>query len=135
MRIGKVAKQVGMTVETIRFYEKQSLVKPPRRNESGYRDYPADIVPHLSFIKRAKELGFSLKEIRELLLLRLAPEASCGEVRKQAVAKIDDIERKIGDLQTIKDDLVTLVASCPGQGPVSKCPIISLIGMQGKRNE
>ena len=69
MRIGKVAKQVGMTVETIRFYEKQSLVNPPRRNESGYRDYPADIVPHLSFIKRAKELGFSLKEIRELLLL------------------------------------------------------------------
>ena len=61
MRIGKVANQVGITVEAIRFYEKQGLIEAPKRNESGYRDYPEQTVQHVSFIKRAKELGFSLK--------------------------------------------------------------------------
>jgi MerR family mercuric resistance operon transcriptional regulator len=128
VKIGEVAKQVGITVETIRFYEKQGLVNPPERNSSGYREYPNEVVLHLSFIRRAKELGFSLKEIKELLLLRNTPEATCGDVREQAEAKIKDMENKIIDLQRIINDLATLVSSCPGQGPLSQCPIIDSIG-------
>jgi DNA-binding transcriptional MerR regulator len=80
MRIGEVAEQVGITVEAIRFYEKQGLIGLPRRTESGYRDYPGDVVQHVSFIKRTKELGFSLKEIKELMLLQHTPGTTCSEV-------------------------------------------------------
>jgi len=128
VKIGEVAKQVGITVETIRYYEKQGLVKPLGRNSSGYREYSHDTVQHLSFIRRAKELGFSLKEIKELLLLRNTPEATCGDVREQAEAKIKDMENKITDLQRIINDLAILVSFCPGQGPLSQCPIIDSIG-------
>jgi len=136
MRIGKIAKQVGITVEAIRFYEKQGLIKPPPRNESGYRDYPEDTVQYVSFINRAKELGFSLKEIRELMLLRYSPGTTCGDVRDRAETKIADIERKVEDLQRMKKILKELVSVCPGQGPLSDCPIIVAIGPQTKeRNE
>lgn len=124
MRIGKLAKQVGITVEAIRFYEKRGLINPPRRNDSGYRDYPEEVVRHVSFIKRSKELGFSLKEIKELLLLRYTPGTTCNEIRNQAENKIAAIDRKVEDLLRIKKALAKLVSVCPGQGPVSACPII-----------
>ena len=133
MRIGKVAEQVGITVEAIRFYEKQGLIELPRRNESGYRDYPEDIVQHVSFIKRTKELGFSLKEIKELMSLQHTPGTTCGEVKEQAEAKIADIDRKVADLQRIKGALAELVSVCPGQGPLSGCPIIGSIKAEGKK--
>ncbi len=133
MRIGKVAEQVGITVEAIRFYEKNGLVKPPKRNGSGYRDYPGDTVQHVSFIKRAKELGFSLKEIKELISLRSAHGATCGEVKKQAENKIADIDCKVEDLQRIKKALLKLVSVCPGQGPLSECPIIRSINIEGEK--
>lgn len=132
MRIGKVAKQIGITVEAIRFYEKQGLIKAPGRNESGYRDYSEGVVDHLSFIKRAKELGFSLKEIKELMILQSIPGTGCGEVKEQAEAKIADIDEKMKDLQRIRDALVELVSACPGQGPLSSCPIIGPANMKGK---
>jgi Hg(II)-responsive transcriptional regulator len=134
MRIGEIAKQVGITVEAIRFYEKQGLIPPPKRNESGYRDYPEGAVQHVSFIKRAKELGFSLKEIKELMSLQYSPGTTCGEVKKQAEVKILDIEQKIEDLQKIKLVLVDLVSVCPGQGPISECPIIGSIKTLEKKN-
>ena len=135
MRIGKLAKLVGITVEAIRFYEKQGLIEHPERNESGYRDYPEDVVQHVSFIKRSKELGFSLKEIKELMVLRYTPGTTCSDVKKQAEGKIVDIDRKMEDLQRIKKSLAVLVSSCPGQGPLSECPIIGSIKDEGKRNE
>ena len=135
MRIGKVANLVGITVEAIRFYEKQGLITPPKRNESGYRDYPEDTVQHVLFIKRAKELGFSLKEIKELMLLRHTPGTTCGAVKKQTEVKIANIDQKIEDLQKIKKVLVDLVSVCPGQAPISECPIIGSILTLEKRNE
>ena len=132
MRIGKIAKQVGITVETIRFYEKQGLIESPGRNESGYRDYTKDVVQHLSFIKKTKELGFSLKEIRELILLQSTPNSTCSEVKEQAEAKIIDVKRKIEDLKRIKNVLTKLVSACPGQGPLSRCPIIGSVNIEGK---
>ena len=135
MKIGSVAKQAGMTVETIRFYEKRGLIQPPSRNDSGYRIYSPDIIKQLLFITRAKELGFSLKEIKELFLLRVDPHTTCAEIKKQTENKIADIEKKIHDLELIKEALVKLATTCPGAGSLSKCPIIEAIDRKSEENE
>lgn len=132
LTIGKVAKLAAVGVETVRFYEREGLIGKPPRRESGYREYPADTVNRVRFIKRAKELGFSLKEIRELLALRLAPGATCGQVRQRAVAKIADIDEKVRTLQRMKRALEKLAAACNGQGTVSECPILDALD-EGKR--
>ncbi|HDO30162.1 MAG TPA: heavy metal-responsive transcriptional regulator [Desulfobacteraceae bacterium] len=124
MKIGQVAKQAGISVEAVRFYEKQGLIKSPPRNESGYRVYSSDVIPQLLFVTRAKELGFLLREIRELLLLRDSPNITCAEIKNQTEKKIADIEQKITDLKLIKDSLVKLANSCPGVGTLEKCPIL-----------
>ena len=127
LTIGQIARQAGVGVETVRFYERQGLLAGPARTASGYRQYTEDVVDRLRFIRRAKELGFTLKEIAELLALRLDPETSCGEVRGRAKAKIDDIEAKIRDLQRMRQALDKLVASCRGRGPISACPILDAL--------
>ena len=87
---GQVARRSGVGVETLRFYEREGLIAEPPRNASGYRAYPEEAVAQIQFTKRAKELGFTLKEIKELLSLRVDPDTSCEAVRDQATAKIDD---------------------------------------------
>src|SRR6266852_273541 len=88
LTIGQVARQAGVGVETVRFYERQGLLEEPSRRESGYRQYPEDVVARLRFIRRAKELGFSLKEIAELIALRLDPATMCSDIKERAEAKI-----------------------------------------------
>lgn len=127
MKIGAVAKQAGISVEAVRFYEKQGLINTPSRNDSGYRVYSPDIINQLLFVTRAKELGFSLKEIKELLILRDSPGITCAEIKNQTENKIADIERKITDLKIIKSFLDKLVKSCPGKGTIKKCPILKTI--------
>lgn len=127
MKIGSVAKQVGITVEAIRFYEKHGLIDTPNRNESGYRVYHPDVVKQLLFISRAKELGFTLKEIKELLHLRFSPNSTCAGIKKQTENKIADIEQKISDLGEIKAALVKLTKICPGSGSLGKCPILKAL--------
>ena len=124
LTIGKVAQLAEIGIEAIRFYEREGLISEPPRRESGYRQYPEDTVARLRFIKRAKELGFSLREIKELLSLRIDPETTCDDIRERAEAKISDIDGKIRTLQRIKKVLAKLAAACPGQGPVSECPIL-----------
>ncbi|HID46308.1 MAG TPA: MerR family transcriptional regulator, partial [Chromatiaceae bacterium] len=92
--------------------------------ESGYRQYPEDTVHRLRFIRRAKELGFTLKEIKELLALRIEPETTCEDIRRRAEAKIGDIEEKICTLNKMKGALKKLTLACKGRGPVSACPIL-----------
>jgi MerR family mercuric resistance operon transcriptional regulator len=127
LTIGQVARQAGIGVETVRFYERQGLLEEPARRESGYRQYPEDVVARLRFIKRAKELGFSLKEIKELLALRVDPTTTCREVKERAEAKITDIEGKIASLLRMKKALVKLTATCRGKGPTSECPILDAL--------
>lgn len=127
MTIGQVAREAGVGVETIRFYERVGLLEEPPRRQSGYRQYSPDAVKHIRFIKRAKELGFSLKEIKELLYLRVDTSTSCGAVKRRAEAKISDIERKVQDLQRMKRALVKLAAACSGRGPISECPILDAL--------
>lgn len=127
MTIGKVAKQAEVGIETIRFYEREGLIEEPPRRASGYRQYPGDTVDRVRFIKRAKEFGFSLKEIKELLALRIAPGTTCGQIKKQAEAKVEDIEDKIRSLQRMKRALKKLTAACSGKGSVSECPILDAL--------
>ncbi len=127
LTIGKVAKQAGIGVETIRFYERTGLLNEPPRNNSGYRQYPPEAVVKLRFIKKAKQLGFSLQEIGELFNLRRQQDATCGDVRIRAEEKITNIEEKIRDLTRMKDALTNLTCQCSGKGPVSKCPILTAL--------
>ena len=100
LTIGLVARQASVGVETVRFYERQGLIEEPPRRLSGYREYGDDVVPRLGFIRRAKNLGFTLKEIKELLSLRRDPSTPVADVRRRAEAKIADIETKIRTKET-----------------------------------
>ena len=99
------------------------MARPPR-SRSNYRLYPADTVRRVQFIKRAQSLGFSLKEITELLALRAEPTVRCADVRACAVAKIHHIDDKVRALQAMKTALVKLVAACAGDSPITDCPIL-----------
>jgi len=127
LTIGKIARRASLGIETVRFYEKQGLLLEPQRSESNYRLYPEEEVARLNFIKRAKGLGFSLKEIRELLQLHDNPRATKGEVRQKTEAKIADIQAKINDLSRMLAALETLVDACDGHGPVIECPILKAL--------
>ena len=127
LTIGQLAKQAGVGVETVRFYERKALLDGPPRTASGYRQYSQDVVRRIRFIKLAKELGFSLKEVAELLSLRVDPETTCAEVKAQAEDKIADIDAKLQDLQRMKETLVRLVTTCSGRGPISQCPILDAL--------
>ena len=124
LTIGEVAEQARVNTETLRYYERRGLVARPPRSASNYRLYPEDAVQRVRFIKRAQELGFSLKDIKELLSLRGAPEAECGEIRAHAEAKIKDIDEKVSALMAMKSALSKLVTECSGEGPLTECPIL-----------
>ena len=127
LKIGQLATATKVGVDTIRFYENEGLLAKPPRTRSGYRQYPAAAVSRLQFIVRAKELGFTLKEVSELLELRVDPTKSCADVKVLAKAKILDVQSKIADLTRIESALQTLARSCRGKGPTSECPILDAI--------
>jgi MerR family mercuric resistance operon transcriptional regulator len=124
LTIGKVARLAGVGIETIRFYEREGLVANPPRKQSGYRQYGSEIVTRLQFIHRARELGFSLGEIKELLFLRVDPGETCDHIVDRAEGKIREIDEKIGALQRMRKALEELAKACPGEGPASRCPAI-----------
>ena len=99
MTIGQIAKQTGLSVEAIRYYEKESLISSPERTHAGYRIYQPDVVKRILFIKRAKAVGFSLKEIKELLSLRASEDTRCADIRNVAAEKIEQIDSKINELK------------------------------------
>lgn len=124
---GEMAKLTGVGIETLRFYEQEGLIEQPPRLSSGYRQYSQAAVKRVRFIKQSKELGFSLKEILELLSLRVDPEKSCADVKSMAEGKIVDVEKKINALRGIKKALGKLASSCRGKGPTSECPILEAL--------
>lgn len=127
MKIGQVASASDVGVETVRYYERQGLIAAPPRSPSGYRSYPLETVARICFIRRAKELGFSLAEIRELLHLRVDPDCTCATIRRRAEAKIADVEGRLRELETMRNALVQITRQCEGNGPVSECPILDAI--------
>jgi len=124
LTIGQVAKQAGVGVETIRFYEREGLIDDPRRHASGYREYAPDVVHRIRFIRHAKELGFTLREIRELLELRVEPDRKCGDVLELAQVKIADIDERIRKLKKMRRALAGLTRDCQRGRPTDECPIL-----------
>ena len=129
MRISQIAKRAGVHIETIRFYERKGLIAQPPRPNGGYRDYPKEAVAKIRFIRRAKDLGFSLAEIEQLLSLQTNPKATCANVKQRAEAKILAIQERVKDLQTMKRALGNLVESCSGSGTLDHCPIMDCIAL------
>lgn len=127
LTIGQVAKQSGIGIETVRFYEREGLIQDPPRSASGYRLYPEEAVARIQFTRRAKELGFSLKEIKELLSLRVLPDTTCQDIKEKAERKLTDIEEKIRSLKRMKKALIQVSAACRGEGSVSDCPILEAL--------
>jgi len=125
LTIGQLARRAGVGVETLRFYEREGLIAEPKRSPSSrYRQYPPEVVRRVRFIRRAKELGFTLKEIQELLELRVDPDSTCADVRQRARNKISDIEERIESLARMKAALERLARKCRGKGPTTDCPIL-----------
>lgn len=127
LRIGELAKRSGLSVETLRYYERRGLIPPPERLASGYRSFPEDTLDRLVFIKRSKELGFSLDEIAELLQLEIDPGIGAAEVKARVDSKIAMVERKIDDLKQLQGSLIRLSSLCCGEGSLSDCPILEYL--------
>lgn len=125
MKIGDVAKRTGLSIDTVRFYERERLLGTVRRN-AGIRRYDQDSIRRLAFIRKTAGLGFSLAEIRGLLALRVSSRTSCETVRERAEAKIADIETRIQELTRMRDALAQLSATC-GSDASTPCPFLDAL--------
>lgn len=121
--IGQVAQEVGVNIETIRYYERLGLLSKPSRTKSGYRIFSTEAIQRIRFIRRSQNLGFTLTEIHKLLTLTDNENYSCWEVQQFTSQKLEEIERKIQDLQNIKNGLQDLLSRC-GEDSMNICPII-----------
>lgn len=124
--IGRAAKAAGVNVETIRFYERRGLIEQPPKAGS-FRSYSAATVSQIRFIRQAQRIGFSLREVGELLALKADPSADCADIRREAVEKLEEIEAKLAELHRIRSALQTVIGSCPGQGELCGCTILDAI--------
>jgi Cu(I)-responsive transcriptional regulator len=127
VKIGELARSTGTKVETIRFYEKIGLLPAPERTEGNYRDYSQPHLARLSFVRRARDLGFTLDQVRALLTLADDRDQSCGAVDIVARDHLSQIDRKIADLQALRRELDEIISQC-GQGAISECRIIEALG-------
>ncbi|OQW53855.1 MAG: hypothetical protein A4S09_06460 [Proteobacteria bacterium SG_bin7] len=122
--IGKLAKESGVGVETVRFYERQGLVKKPT-TKFGYRKYVREDAKRIRFIKRAQALGFALREVKDFLNLNTNPRSKCEDIRNRANEKIKEIKIKISDLEKMKESLEVLSQACgDGKKPLAQCEVL-----------
>lgn len=131
LSIGELAREGDVNLETIRYYEREGLMLPPHRKESGHRAYAPGDVRRLRFIKRAKALGFTLSEVRELLAIKLDPRQPCTDVVRQIEAKAREVRAKIAHLEAIERTLEQMKASCEGRCMVAECPILESLDAGG----
>lgn len=124
LTIGQLAKTVGANVQTVRYYERRTLLTPADRKPSGYRLYGNEAVRRLRFIRNAQSLGFTLREIAELLNLRVSSTARCGDVQQKAQAKLKQVEAKMRDLRSLASALRGLIEDCQAGQPTDRCPIL-----------
>ena len=127
MKIGDLAKRAGVGIDTVRYYEREGLLPQANRRASGYRMYEADDVRRLLFVRRAKALGFTLPEIRDLLALSSQKSSDMAAMKAAALQKLADVEAKLAELNRIRDELKALIGACPGQGALTHCPILNAI--------
>ena len=124
LTIGKLAKALGVNIQTVRYYERRRLLSPMARRPSGYRLYGEDALRRLRFIKNAQTLGFTLHEIAELLNLRVSSLARCGDVQRKAQTKLVQVEAKFRDLRALAHALRGLIQTCRAGQPTDRCPIL-----------
>jgi len=127
LTVSKLAKNAGVELSTIRYYERRGLVKPAARHSSGYRQYDVEAVRRVRFIRHAQQLGFSLDEVAELMALRMDVKGSCADVRRRAQRKVEDIGAKIISLNRMRSALEKLIETCRADAPSSECPILEAI--------
>ena len=134
--IGEAARRAGVTVQTLRFYEREGLLPAPQRRNSGYREYAPETIDLVHLISRAQGHGFTLREVKELLALRALPKANCGDMFAVAERKLAEVQTKISDLRALEAALMQLIQNCPG-GKVSldRCPIIDALSGKGSSKE
>ena len=125
MTIGELAKKAGVNVQTIRFYEREELLPGAHRwPDSGYRDFDDEALLRLQFIRSAKELGFTLREIKELLDLRILPGESCAEMKRLLELKLADLDRRMKEMRRLRRVLDKLVTACGRRTRPDTCPAL-----------
>jgi Hg(II)-responsive transcriptional regulator len=134
MRTGELAGRAGVNTETLRYYERRGLLERPPRTNGGYRDYPGNAVELLRFIKRAQELGFTLDEVAELLHLGTGGPDACDTARVLAEHRKADLEKRISDLQRMRDSLAELVATCDLPRDERNCELLEALGTLDQDN-
>jgi len=127
LTIGAVAKRAGVAIDTIRYYEREGLLPQPQRRASGYRTYGNGAITQLSFIRRAKKLGFTLDEIRDLLSISRDRQNGVAAVKQHAQLRLVALDARIAELQRVRDGLAQLVKSCRGHGAPEHCPILQAL--------
>ena len=135
LTIGKVARAAGVGVETVRFYERKGLVPRPKKPERGFRVYSPEIVTRIRFIRAAQQLGFSLREVSELLSLRADTAADAGSVRAQVKTKLHGVDDRIRRLRKIRAALRQLLERCSGDGPIQTCSILGALDFMSENGE
>jgi len=128
LTIGRLAKQTHVNVETIRYYQRVGLIQEPEKPDEGFRVYPHEYISRVNFIKRAQELGFSLKEIQGLLDLG---DGNCQQVQQLAEQKLEQIEARLNDLKSIKKALADLVDQCNANNKNPCCALIDALNKPG----
>lgn len=124
MKIGELAERAGVSVQTVRYYERRGLLPSPERTPAGYREYDPSDVKRVSFVCRAKELGFTLSEVAELLDLRVGAGATADDVRASATRKLESTRQKMRDLRRIAAALERLISTCDAHGAPEACALM-----------
>lgn len=132
MRIGEVADQAGVNVQTLRYYERRGLLREPERRPSGYRAYGEEAVRIVCFIKRAQELGFTLTDVEDLLRLTV-DGARCEDVQEIASAKLADLDAKVAALTAMRGALVDLLGQCKRRKRRLSCPLLTALDEGARR--
>jgi MerR family copper efflux transcriptional regulator len=124
LKIGDVARHAELSIDAVRFYEREGLLGRVRRSSAGQRQYDDETVRRLAFVRRATALGFSLAEVKSLLTLRVSARMPCERVRERALAKLTDIDRRIAELQEMRGALARLASSCDDEVALGSCPFL-----------
>lgn len=134
MLIGELAEKTNVSIDTIRYYERERLIEPVSVRESGYREFDKNSIETIRFVVRAKSLGFSLKEIHSLLALKNTPDTTCGEIKVLTERRLADVVTKIEVLETMRQDLTGLLSECTNiSASADSCPIVD--ALDGKETQ
>lgn len=134
LTVGKIARQAGVNLQTVLYYERRRLLSPARRSDSGYRLYAPETVRVIRFIKNAQALGFTLDEIARLLRLRVSSRSRCEPVKRQAQSRLELVQGKITGLRAMERTLLRLLKTCAARGTTDSCPILESLEQGGSRD-